>query len=190
MSLFYTASEKELLQIRNKIFLDSALPALQKNGYQRSPFSGSSFGWHPSMGYIYELCRLSGDNELETISVEIIKRDRWIQVYLNIFRLEAPLDSLDQLNNTDGKQFSLPPNSISRMRLKSDDIRGPSILSYDYMFKNHNLRSYYTKAGLARRAQQLERIISDDLNNIDRYVQRWHEIHKPLVTNWQGVSVK
>ncbi len=73
MPLFYTATPKELLQLRSGIFLSSGLPALQKNGFQRSPFSGSAFGWNPSMAYIYELCRLSNRNELETISVEIVK---------------------------------------------------------------------------------------------------------------------
>ncbi len=100
------------------------------------------------------------------------------------------MNSLDQLNNIDGMQFYLPPNSISRMRLKSDDISGPAILSYDYLFRNHGLRSYYTKAGLARRAHQLGKIIAYDLDNIDRYVKRWHEIHTPLLTTWQGVPVK
>ncbi len=131
------------------------------------------------MAYVYELCRLSGRNELEIVAVDIVKGDRWIQVYLNVLELEPHLDSLDQLNDFDGMQFFLPPNSVTKMRLKSDDISGPPILSYDYLFRNHKLKSYYTRSGLARRAQQFGKILADDLNNIDGYVKRWHDIHKP-----------
>ncbi len=190
MGLFYTASPKELLQIRNKIFLDFGLPALQKNGFQKSPFSTAWFGKSENVGYSYELCRLVDRDKLEIISVHIVREDLWIQVSLNIFELQPHIDSLSQLANLDGLKFHLPPNSVSTMRLKSDDIKGPPILNYNFWFGQHKLGSYHTKAGLANRAEELGKIIESDLNNIDHFVKRWHEIHKPMLTTWEGAPVK
>lgn len=189
MGIFYTASPKELLEIRNKIFLEFGLPALQKNGFQKSPFSTAWFGKSKDIGYSYELCRLVEHDKLEMISVHIVRGDIWIQVSLNIFRIQPQPGSLKQLTNVDGLLFHLPPNSVSKMRLKSDDVVGPPILNYQFMFRNHKLKSYNSKTGLAKRAEQLGKIIESDLSNIDRFVKRWHEIHKPMETTWEGAPV-
>jgi len=190
MGLFYTASPKELLQIRNKIFLDIGLPTLHKRGFQKSPFSTAWFGKSENVGYSYELCRLSTNAELEMISVHIIRGDRWIQISLNIFKLQPQVDSINQLLNIDGLQFHLPPNNTSDMRLRIDDIKGPPILDYNHMFRNHKIKSYHTKSGLDKRAEELGKIIERDLSNIDHFVKRWHEIHKPMLTTWDGKPVK
>jgi hypothetical protein len=109
---------------------------------------------------------------------------------LNYFKLQPALDSIKQLEGLDGLQFHLPPNSMTEMRLKSDDIKGPPILSYNFMFRNHKIKSYYTKVGLAKRANQLGEIIEKDMNEIDSFVKRWYEIHKPLATSWEGIPIK
>lgn len=189
MGLFYSASSKELLQIRNKIFLDFGLPAIQKKGFKKSPFSTAWFGKNEDIGYSYELCRLNAGDELEIISVHIVKGDVWIQISLNIFKIQPHIDSLEQLTKIDGLKFHLPPSSVSNMRLKSDDITGPPILNYHYMFKNHKIRTYHTKAGLVKRAQELGKIIESDLSNIDYFIKRWHEIHKPIITSWEGAPI-
>jgi hypothetical protein len=187
MGLFYAASPKELLQIRNKIFLNFGLPALQKAGFQKSPFN-SWFG-KSDIGYTYELCRLSEKAELEIIIVHIVRGDRWIQISLNIFMPQPRLNSLQQLANVDGLKFHLPPNSVSNMRLRSDDIAGPPILNYNYMFRNHKIKSYHTKAGLEKRSEELGKIIERDLNGIDNFVKRWHELHSAITTTWDGVPI-
>lgn len=190
MGLLYKASPKELLQIRNKIFLDIGLPILKKKGFQRSPFSTAWFGKSENVGYSYELCRLSANTELEMITVHIVRGDGWIQISLNIFKLQPEINSIDQLVNFDGMKFHLPPNGISEMRLRIDDIKGPPILDYNHMFRNHKLKSYYTKSGLQKRAEELGKIIESDLSNIDSFVKRWHEIHQPLTTSWEGAPMK
>lgn len=189
MGLFYTASPKELLQLRNKIFLDFGVPALQKRGFKKSPFSTAWFGKSENVGYSYELCRLSAQAELEIINVQIVRGDHWIQISLNIFKLQPQIDSIDQLTNIDGLKFHLPPNSVSDMRLHVDDIKGPPILDYNHMFRNHKIKSYHTRIGLEKRAEELGRIIESDLTNIDSFVKRWHEIHQPLTTTWEGTPV-
>lgn len=174
MGLFYTASPKEMTDIRKKIFLEVGLPALEKQGFVRSPFLKEWFGWYPNMGYFYELCRLTEGSMLERVSVRIIRGDRWIQVCLNIFKLEPAVTSLEQLTDVDGLKFDLPPNSISKMRLRW----------------NHKIKSYHTKRGLARRAERLEKIIASDLGDIDYFVKRWHEKHRVATTTWEGIPVE
>jgi hypothetical protein len=67
-----------------------------------------------------------------------------------------------------------------------DDVKGPNVLDYNFLFRNHNLKSFHTKSGLAKRAEQLGKIIKQDMKNIDSFIARWHEIYKPLTTTWQG----
>lgn len=189
MNLFYTASAKELLQIRNKVFLDFGLPELQKKDFQQSPFSSAWFGRNNLGDYTYDLCRLTSSSMLEIIVVHISTGDRWIKVFLNVFVLQPSLDSIVQLKRTDGIKFRLPPNSISEMQLRVDDITGPPILNYYFWFGNHKLGSYHTRTGLKERAEKLGKIIGRDMSNIDRFVKRWHEIHKAMVTGWDGSPI-
>lgn len=43
MTLNYSVSENDLLEIRNKIFLKNSIPALRENGVGQSPFSTARF---------------------------------------------------------------------------------------------------------------------------------------------------
>lgn len=186
MSFFNTSSSKEILQLRNKVFLTRGIPILEKEGFRKSPFSTAHYGWHPGIGYLYELCRLSDNCFLEVVSIHIIRGDRWIQIRLNIFELAPQPASLEQLKGLEGLKFNLPPNSTTNMRLHSDDIKGIPLFNYNFMADHHRLKRYFTNAGRKRRAAQLGDRIEKDLNNINCLVQRWHELHKPKVTNWEG----
>lgn len=188
MSLFYFASRKELGQLRNKIFLERGIPALQKKGFKKSPFLNVDFGWHPGIGYLYELCCISEGGFLEIVNVHIVRGDRWIQVWLNIFELSPALTSLDQLAGLDGMQFNLPPNTRTQMRLRSDGIKG-ILLSYELIAARHRLNRYFTKWGRERSAKKLGDRIEKDLLNIDNFISRWRELHKPMVTNWEGKTL-
>ena len=183
MSLFYKISDKELLKIRNNIFIESGLPALEKNGFEKSPFPNSWFGKNNLGDYTYELCRLIKDSQLEFVTTHISKGDLWIKIFLNIFTLQPNLNSLKPLNGIDGIQFDLPPNSISKMRLRIDDFGGMPL----FRTKEHKTGSFYTKKGFDKRIMELSNLIEIDLNNIDFFVKRWHEMHEPLETNWSGI---
>jgi hypothetical protein len=189
MSLFFKPSAKELLEFRNQIVLESGIPLLEK-GFKKSPFSTSWFGRDSLHGYTYELCRLTPESKLQVIEIQITRGDKWIKFILNIFKLTPNPESLDQLNGVDGLQFKLPPNSITEMRLRVDDIKGPPLFDYNFMFRKHKIGSYYTKSGLSKRIKQLSEIIERDLNNIDHFIERWHELHEPLVTTWEGHPIK
>ena len=185
MGLFYKVTRKEILEIRNEIVKGIGIPALERKGFKKSPFSTSWYGKDNLHGFTYYLCRLKGDSRLENIEIQIVRDDNWIKIILNIFKLQPMLESLDKLNGVDGLQYKLPPNSITEMRLRSDDIKGPPIFRLGYSF-GHRLKRSYTKYGLAKNIDGLARIIETDLNDIDRFIKRWYELHKPMTTNWTG----
>jgi hypothetical protein len=106
MGLFYKASDKELLNIRNQVVLEIAIPSFQILGFRKSPFSTSWFGRNNHGDFNYELCRLL-NGELQIIDLYVARGDRYIKVHLNIFKLSPDLYSIDQLNNVDGLQFHL-----------------------------------------------------------------------------------
>jgi hypothetical protein len=134
MGLFYKVSDKKLLQTRNEIFLDKGLAALKNNGFDQSPYTASWFGKNNLGDYMYDLCRINKQSNLEIVSININRGDSWIQIFLNIFHLNPIVTSLQQLKGLDGMQFSLPPNSITRMRLRIDILR---VCSF---FKRSNIK--------------------------------------------------
>jgi hypothetical protein len=188
MGLFYKTTRKEILEIRNRIIKDIGIPTLEKNGFKKSPFSTSWYGKDDLHGFTYYLCRLTGDSILEDIEIQIVRNDRWIKIILNIFKLQPNLDSLDKLNGVDGLQYKLPPNSLVTMQLRTDDIKGPPIFRLGYSF-GHKLKGFYTKRGLTRNINKLTTNIESDLNNIEKYIKRWHELHQPMTTNWTGHKI-
>jgi hypothetical protein len=185
MGLLYKVTPKDLLDSRNKIFTERGIPALKRNGYERSPFPESLFGRNNLGDYTYELCRLKANSHLEIIVTHIAKGDRWIQIYLNIFHLRPDIYSLDQLNNIDGMQFRVPPNSFTRMRLRSDDFKGMPLFNTVH----YKIKSFYTEIGFRKREEELSMLIERDMNNINHFIRRWYELHQPLITDWGGSTI-
>ncbi|HLZ85590.1 MAG TPA: hypothetical protein VKQ52_00065 [Puia sp.] len=188
MGLFYRASEKELLESRNRIFVEMGIPALQEKGFRRSPFSTSAYGRNHLKDFSYEFCRLTERSSLEIIAIYLSRRDRWIKIDLNIFQLSPELPSLDRLGGLNGLQFGQPPDSLTKMRLRDDDYKGSPLFTALFR-REHRLGRYYSKGGLQRGLKALGELIERDMTNIDRFIRRWHELHKPLVVTWEGHPV-
>ncbi|MEO6732332.1 MAG: hypothetical protein ABIN01_14035 [Ferruginibacter sp.] len=186
MGLVYKISDKELLDIRNKIFIESGIQSLEKNSFTKSPFSTALFGRNNLGDYTYELCRVSKGSQLEILVTHISKGDNWIKIYLNIFKLFPEIQSIEQLNGVDGLQYHLLPNSLTKMRLRVDDIKGIPLFNYHFMFGGHKLKSFKTERGLKKGMKELSSLIKEDLTNIDSFVKRWYEIHQVNVTDWKG----
>ena len=189
MNLFYKVPNKELLNCRVELFTERGLPALIKNGFSESPFSGAWFGQPDHGDRIYELCRISEGSRLDMVTVAILGGERWIQPKLNIFRLHPIVECLEQLQGVDGIQFGMPPNSRTAMRLAP-----PPILIYRhygwYRSPPYKLGSFYTRSGLRRRLGQLGNILENDLENIDTFVKMWMAKHAPLLTDWEGHAIE
>jgi hypothetical protein len=170
MGMFYKAPKKELLEIRNKIFLTKGIPALEKKGFEKSPFLGAWYGRDNYKNFSYELCRLNANSQIEIINTYIIRGERWIQIHLNIFQLESKINSLSELKGVDGIQLGLPPNSVTEMRLWCDD----GIPLFNCNFFRHKMKKSYTKCGLRKNIENFGKIIEEDMNNINFFVQKWH----------------
>ena len=115
-------SDITLLSIRNSILIN-AIPALEKQGFKKSPFVSSWFGRNNLGDFTYDLARLS-NSYLELVTIHISKGDRWIKVYLNIFNLIPPPQKLSDLNGINGIAFRLFPNNKTQMRM---DLELPKI---------------------------------------------------------------
>ena len=78
-------SDKTLLKIRNSILIN-AIPILEEQGFEKSPFISSWFGRNNLGDFTYDLARLS-NSCIELLTFHISKGDKWIKAYLNIFDL-------------------------------------------------------------------------------------------------------
>jgi len=185
MGLFYKVPSKKLFEVRNEIFVKNGIPALKKKGFEESPYKGVRFGKIDSGTFVYDLCRLKADSQLETITTYISKGDSWIKVFLNVFQLHPALKSIDKLKALTGTQYLLPPNSVTRMRLRVNGIKGMPLFNT----VEHKIKSFYTESGFQKRVSELSELIESDLTNIDSFINRWHELHQPLVTDWEGKEI-
>jgi len=185
MGLFHRATPKELLELRNKIFLDRGVPALESQGFIKSPFAADWFGRNNLKDFSYSLGRVAPHSILERITVHISRGDKWIKISLNIFELSPEIISVDQLKKCSSLQYGLPPNSRTDMRLRADDTKGMPL--FRMLFgKEHKLGGYNSKSGLKREAEKLAELIERDMLDIDRFVKRWHELYQPNFTDWDG----
>ncbi|MBL4677670.1 MAG: hypothetical protein JKY70_15930 [Mucilaginibacter sp.] len=184
MGLFYTATQKETLNARNELFLSKGVPALKKNGFEKSPFSTDWFGRNNLQDFTYTLCRLNAYSHLEIINTHISRGDKFVKVFLNVFDLTPALNSLHQLDGLDGIQYALPPNSINNMRLRSDEYTGLRLFR-----TRHKLNRYYTERGFKNSVYQLGELIEKDMGNIDHFVHLWYKLRTPIKTDWNGNEV-
>ncbi|WP_286834643.1 hypothetical protein [Sphingobacterium sp. UBA7038] len=186
MGLTYNVSKKELLVIRKKIFMEEGLPKLEKQGFKRSPFSTSWFGWNAGINcYIFEIGRLLNNSILENLNVYINRDDRWIQIYLNIFKLSPAVENIEQLKELNGINFGIPPNSLTKMRLREDGNKG--IVLINELFSPHyKLGISFSSNGFQREVEKLKNLISSDMQNIGFFIEKWHSIYQVSVTDWNG----
>ena len=178
-------TDKELLQIRNKIVCETAIPRLLERGFNLSPFSTVWNGRNNLHDFEYELCRLTENKLLEVLEIYVARGDRWIKFMLNIFEVHPEIKSIEQLKGVDGLQFKLPPNSLTEMRFRLDDVKGIPLFRLKYM-DGHKLKRFRTEHGMKQSVHRLTQTIEKDIANFDRFVERWHEMHRPLKTNWTG----
>ncbi len=181
----FKVSAKELLLVRKKLFVEVGIPELLKNGFTQSPFSTSWSGRNNLGDFNYDLCRVADDSELEYLDVYINRGDRYIKVKLNIFKLLPEINSIEQLQGGDGLNYCLMPNSKSQMQLRSDDYKAPPLF-YMLFLPEHKIGWYFSKSGFDRQVRKLTELIKKDTANIDCFVKRWHELHEPNQTDWEG----
>lgn len=181
MSILYNVDPKTLLKKRNEIFVQKGIPPLVANRFEKSPFSSSWYGKNNLNDFTYEFCRLSS-GLLEYVTTDIILGDRYIQIFLNIFKLNPEPKSVIELTGKNGLNFHIPPCSTTRIRLRIDD--NPTIPIF--RTKEHKIGTYFTKAGFENELSELSELIENDMSDIDYFIQKWHKINNPIVTDWEG----
>ncbi len=184
MGLFFKISPKEMVEIRNKIFLDKGVDPLVFNGFEKAPFHSSWNGKNNHHGCDYEFCRLQ-KGYLELLHVYIIKGDQWIQIELNVFELYPTITALEELKEINHIKYLLPPTNRTRMRLRADDYIWIPIIT-SFCLKKHKLGRYNSRRRLYLQIKKLEKLIAEDMVHIDSFVGRWHELHTPLKVDWEG----
>lgn len=187
MGLIYKVSNKQSLKDRNELFKEVGVSNLEKKGFERAPFKTSWDGEFDKSikGYTYQLARIRESKFLEIIYAYIIEGEPWIQIYLNVFELIPTVSRVSFLKDSEGLSFGIPPNSLTKMRLRSDDYKGPPIF-YMLFLPEYKIGSYYTKAGYEAELAKLKKLIKSDMENIADFIKRWHELHKPNITDWEG----
>lgn len=188
MNIIYKVSDEQLLKDRNEIFKEIGIPALKKNGFTLSTFNGA---WHGEFDrnsgcYSYDFCRIIQNQYLEILDVSIHKKDRKISLYLCVFELIPNINSLNQLQGYEGIPFAMTvKNKFNYMQLRTDDYKCHPLIFMIFLPK-HKIGCYYTKSGYEAKITKLKKLIKLDMENIDDFVKRWHELHKPNITDWKG----
>ncbi|MBK5720198.1 hypothetical protein JGH11_04870 [Dysgonomonas sp. Marseille-P4677] len=184
MGLLFSISDKEMVKVKNQIFIEKGHPALLESGFEKAPFTSCWNGRDSHHGFSYTYCRLK-NHFLETIDVHIIKGDKFIQLYLNIFELDPQVKYLEELKDSNYLNYIIPPNRLNRMRLRSDDYVWIPIITL-CCFKKHKIGCYNSRWRLKRQIKKLEKLIEKDMSNIDSFVSRWHKLHIPKKIDWNG----
>lgn len=180
MSIFYKVSDSELVKFRNEVFKERGIPALNRAGFVKSPFSTAWFGRDNTGGFSYEFCRLGEDSRLDMVWVYIVRGDRWVQEHLNIFRLHPTVTNIDDLKGVDGLAYLLPPNSLLQERVASPTRRK------FFNLARHKVGMFISKEGLRRRLERLGNFLEEDLSKIDLHIEKWKSEHDPISVDWNG----
>ena len=187
--MFYKVSEKEMLKDRNEIFLKDIVPILKEKGFEKSPFKSSCFGYCNSYLYIYEMCRINS-SLLEFVETDICRKDKYIQIHINSFKLTPKIRSVSSLKGIDGLKYKIPPDSAKKMRIDVDFIDCPPIFSMDFWLKTLKIGLYFTKNGYARQIKRLKHLAQEKTRNIDCFFKKWYILHSPNITEWDGKLVE
>ena len=180
-------SEKEILKIRNDIFIQDVVPILEKKGFVKSPFKTAYFGRTSNNNiFIYEMCRLRKDSRLEFVITKISRYDRYIKIYINAFKPYPPIKSVYSLKDYDSTNYEILPNSGREMWIDVDFIAGPPLFSKDFWFNCLKLKKFHTDKGRIKRTTELKNRATAKVNKIESFFNKWYSKYCPYVTKWNG----
>jgi hypothetical protein len=178
-------SKASILNSKRKQIFFNALPYLEKQGFERAPFSTNWYGWYAGMGYFYDLVRLS-NSYLEMLEIYIPMGCRRIGVDLNIVKLDPMPKSVSELKEKGSFNFCAQiSNTEQSLRW---DIPKLGLLRniFTPYYKNYNLKRAITPFGKKLRIRQLEKRLIEDFTNIDEFIELWHKVCTPYTTDWNG----
>jgi len=71
------------------------------------------------------------------------------------------------------------------MRLRGDDYKGPPLF-YMFVLPEYKVGRFLSKGGYEKELTKLNALVKKDMTNIDLFVKRWQELHKPYKTDFEG----
>ena len=172
--MFYKkVTEKEILKIRNDIFIQDVVPVLEKKGFVKSPFKTACFGRTSNNNiFIYEMCRLRKDSRLEFVITKISRYDRYIKIYINAFKLCPTIESVYSLKDYDSTNYEILPNSGREMWIDVDFIVGPPLFSIDFWYNCLKLKNSYTTRGRIKQIEKLKKMTIAKVDKIETYFDK------------------
>lgn len=186
MGLIFKVSKKELLTVRKNVFLEKGLPELEKQGFQKAPFKTSWFGWNGGiLCYIFQLGRIVDHSIFQSLDIHIHRDDRWIQIYLNIFELSPPIETIEQLKTSNGINFGIPPSSLTTMRLRENGNKGIPLVNAIFS-PDYKLGASFSERSFEQKVEKLRKLIASDMREIGVFIAQWHETYKISTTDWDG----
>src|SRR5690606_3680612 len=120
----------------------------------------------------------------EKIDTQISRGDRWIKIYLNVFELYPHILKLEELVDQDSIKYGTPPSSLTKMRINQDNYKGMPL--FNLASDRHKLLRSITQKGIKKSIAKLEINVEEDLTNIEFFINRWHEVNKPIRVDWNG----
>jgi hypothetical protein len=93
--------------------------------------------------------------------VHINKEDSYVKLYLNIFDVGSAITGSKYIENKNALKLHLPPLSLTKMRLRSDDYRFLPIIT-PFFYKEHKLGFYLSKKGFNNQVNKLCKLLRED----------------------------
>lgn len=180
--MLYKPTTKDILHARKEI-VEHVISIIKAQGFVLGPFSESHCGKYQGFGYFYELGRLHG-SELQTISIDIIRDERWIQISLAIFKLDPVPTSIDDLKDVDCLKFC--PRMYKAEKVRIDLDLPASRWRLLFFSKEYKLKRIFSRRGLKKDIIRMEKMIAKDFMNINQKIVLWHKHHTPILVKWEN----
>ena len=95
---------------------------------------------------------------------------------------------IKELKGSSGMQFCLPPNSLTQMRLREDGC-GKITLFKELFSPHYKLGGSLSFRRFKHKVGKLEKLILNDMRNIDRFITQWHSIYQTNSRDWNGNEI-
>lgn len=182
---YFAIKPFENAKIRNRIFKES-LPILQEKGFVKTPFKNQYFGSHFPGMYKYTLFRFR-NNDIEKLYIEIYKKNDWILVTLNVFQIDPPISSVNDLvrDNIFDCFASAKAKTSELNALALNDKKRWLISIFGKRF-SLELKPIFWWTSKEKREKQLKENLEKVFNDIDHKFDLWREKYVPFVADKTG----
>lgn len=165
------AQPKNKLLHRLRDLTLAAIPVLQAKGFERLPVSWCEFGYHPGIGYCYNLVRIRQEY-VEIVEIIILYFDDGIIVKLTVLKCLSAIEEADIDNVILYCARSKWTNFYElRQRSFTDRLLGRR----KWLHVSHK-----SEQGIKKDLEKIDVLLREDFENIDYFFEKWYEENTPL----------